>query len=128
MANLNKLPTSKFKNILNCANELDALLKNKNIKNFKKAVERLEDCVLRAIAEIAHNCLRGNIPLNKCQFKKLQKHQSLLRNISANSSVQFIRKKLKGQKGQQLLSVLLPSALSFLFSVVGPYLEKKFSK
>ena len=128
MANLNKLSTLKFKNILNCANELDALIKKKNTKNFKKAVDNLEDCVIKAISEIASNCLKGNIPLNKCQFTKLEKFQNILRFLSGNSQLKQKRKILKGQRGYQLLSVLLPSALSFLFSVVGPYLQKKFIK
>ena len=128
MASQSKPPTSKFKNILNCVNELDSLLKKKKSKNFHKAVDELEVCVIKAISEIAENCLRGNIPLNKCQFKKLGKYQDILRKLSAKTPTKDKRRILKEQKGRQLFSILLPSALSFLFSVVGPYLKKQFTK
>jgi hypothetical protein len=103
-------------------------VKAKNKETYRKRIEEAEDCVINAISEIAENCLRGNIPLNKCQFNKISKYHDLLKKLKERSLAKTRRRILKSQKGHQLLSALLPTALSFLISVIGPYLEKKFKK
>ena len=128
MESVNKLHTSKLKNILNCAEELDRIVKSKNKETYRKRIEEAEDCVINAISEIAENCLRGNIPLNRCQFNKISKYHEILKKLKERSIVKTRKRVLKQQKGYQLISTLLPTALSFLFSVIGPYLKKKFKK
>ena len=95
---------------------------------YRKQIEKVENCVINAISEIAENCLRGNIPLNECQFEEIAKYYDLLKKLKQRSTVTTRRRILKQQKGHQLVSALLPTALSFLISVIGPYLERKFKK
>ena len=113
----------KFQSVLNCSKELDRLSKAKNKKDLKKFIREAEECVINAISEIAKNCIYGNIPLNKCDFRKLSKYQGILRKISKKSSVSN-RRKLINQKGG-FLSLLIPPALSLIASVIGGLINKK---
>src|SRR5882757_4500908 len=107
----------KFSRVLNCAKDLDKISAVKNFKIRSKLISQSKACIIDAISEIAKNCLKGNIPLKSCDFKKLSTYKNLLRAISKKSSIQK-RRKLISQKGG-FLSLLIPPALSLIASIVG---------
>ena len=106
----------KFNKVLNCAKELDVLVKEKDITKRAQLLKNFEDCVINAISEIAKNCLSGNIPLTKEDFDKLTKYHIILRKLSQKSPVKR-RKKLIVQSGG-FIDTLIPSALCLITSVV----------
>jgi hypothetical protein len=125
MAAPTSLFTSKFKNILNCAKELDLLAKTRNPQKRKQLIIHFEDCVINAISEIADNCLKGNIPLKKCQLKKLSKFKETLRKLRKKTKVST-RRKIINQTGG-FIGLLLPPALSFIASIIASYLGEKLA-
>ena len=116
----------KFDNIINCASELEKIAKEKNIKKRKELIQQAKNCVIDAISEIALNCLKGNIPLQNCDFKKLKKYQNILRNISTVKPV-LKRRHLIQQTGG-FLQLLIPAALSLVTSIVGDIIRRKLIK
>jgi hypothetical protein len=115
----------KFSNILNCLRELEEL-SSANIKERKRLLSTFNDCVIDAISELALNCLKGNIPLKSCDFKKLKKYQNILRIISQPNKV-TTRRNILIQKGG-FLNILVGPALSLLAALVGEYIGKRISK
>ncbi len=71
-----------MKNILKCKKELIKLNKAKTIKQRNNLLKKSKKCVINAISEIALNCLKGNIPLNQCQFKNLKGYRNVLKQLS----------------------------------------------
>ncbi len=114
----------KFNRVLRCAKELALLSNEHNLESRRKLILNAKNCVIDAISEIAVNCLKGNIPLNSCDFKKLEKYKKILRILSKKSPVKR-RRKIIIQKGGQLLSLLIPPALSLISSIVSKYLTHK---
>ena len=115
----------KFNKILNCLQELEKL-SSADIKERKKLLLEFNDCVIDAISEIALNCLKGNIPLKSCDFKKLKEHQNILRIISQPNKVKY-RRNILIQKGG-FLNILLAPALSLIATLVGEYIGKRIAK
>ena len=75
------------------------------------------DC-LTAICEIAHNVLKGTIPLSTHQYNKMRTHKNTLRAIGRNKSVaNHKRKKILCQSGG-FLPALLGLALPFLHTLI----------
>jgi len=114
-----------MKLILKCKNDLSKLISVKSAKERNRLINKVNICVIKAIAEIAHNCLLGNVPLSNCNYKKLKKYKSLIRKI-ANRKISLSKKRkiIKIQKGGIIWNILIPAALSLLSSVI----EKKFIK
>lgn len=115
--------TSKFQNILKCSAELDQLAKSRTTNQRRKLIENAEDCLINAISELANNCLSGNFPLNKCQFKKLSKYKNILRKLKKKTKL-LTRRKLLIQNGG-FLPFLIPPALSFIASLIAEVIAKK---
>jgi hypothetical protein len=115
----------KFNKILNCLQELEKL-SSAPIKERKRLLLEFNDCVIDAISEIALNCLKGNIPLKSCDFKKLKKHQNILRIISQPNKIKY-RRNILIQKGG-FLNILLAPALSLIATLVGEYIGKRIAK
>ena len=102
----------KFNKVLKCAIELDQLVNEKNPIERKKLLNKVKDCVIDAISEIAKNCLAGNIPLSEEDFNNLKKYQNILRLISKNTPVEK-RRNLIVQKGG-FIDYLIPAALCLI--------------
>jgi len=115
--------TSKFKNITKCLNELEHLAKTKSPNKRVNLIKNAESCLIDAISELASNCLAGNVPLNKCQFKKLSKYKAILRRLRRKTKVNT-RKKILSQNGG-ILPALVGPALTLLTSLIGSELSKK---
>lgn len=114
-----------MKNILNCAEELHTLAKIRNEDKRRQKIAEVRDCVIDAISELADNCLRGNIPLNRNRFKKLSQFKQILRKLRRKNKVKTRRNLLIQQGGVAFLPLLIPPALSLLASVVGHAINKK---
>ncbi len=114
----------KFNRVLRCSKELERLSKVENPELRRKLILDAKTCVIDAISEIAVNCLKGNIPLNSCDFESLSKYKKILRLLSKKTPVQR-RRKIIIQKGGQLLSLLIPPALSLISSIISKYLTHK---
>ena len=112
--------------IFDCAIELDQLAKARSDKQRKFLLKRAKDCVIDSISEIALNCLKGNVPIKNCDFKKLRRYKSILRKISSPSPC-YKRRKILVQKGG-FLPILLNTALGFLGSLAVDYLKKKIER
>jgi len=123
---LHTLNYLKFNKILKCASELEKISKTKDNKTRRNLIHQAKNCVIDAISEIALNCLKGNIPLNKCDFKKLSKYQTILRILSKPSLISK-RNQLIQQRGG-FLQLLIPPALSLVASIVGDLIGRKIKK
>ena len=113
----------KFNNVLECADYLKKISSAKSVQQRNKLIKEAKSCVVDAISEIALNCLKGNIPYKQCDFKKLAKYKHLLREISRHKSV-VNRKKLIIQRGGQLMSLLIPTAIALIDSIVSHLTNK----
>ena len=122
----NTLSMLRVQKVAKCLPELKKLSKIKSEEKRIILIHKAKTCVIDAISEIALNCLRGRIPLKSCEFSALKKYQTILRTLS-NISPVIKRKRLLIQSGG-FLSVILPPAISFLSSILGSYLSKKFRK
>lgn len=113
-----------MKLIYKCKNDLIELNELKNIKDRKKFVSNLKNCDIYAISEIASNCLLGNIPLNNCQYKNLEKYKNILRKVSSKNTALKSKKNIVIQKGG-FLNILLPPVLSLLTKYIINRISKK---
>ena len=74
--------------------------------------------LIKCLAEISLNVLKGVVPINGEQKKKLRRYKSVLRAL-ADKRVPLKKKKEKlNQRGGNLLSLLLPPVLSTLGSLL----------
>ena len=112
-----------MKLILKCQNELVQLSKLKSRKEKNKLIKKVNNCVIKAIAELSHNCLIGNVPLSSCNYKKLGKYKNTLRKLSDKKISLNSKRKIIKQKGG-FLNILIPSVLALLSTVI----EKKLLK
>ena len=120
-----KLYISKKANltdIIECIPELERLAKSRG-KNRIKLVAEAKSCVIKAVSELAKNCLVGNISLEDCDFKKLKKYQKVLRQISRKTSSIKVRRQLISQEGG-FLPLLIPPALSVIAGLIGNQVSK----
>ena len=76
-----------------------------------------DDCIL-ALCEIAHNVLKGTIPLNSLQYNKMRSHKKSLRTLARRRGVsKRNRKQVLCQRGG-FLPALLAVGLPFLHSLI----------
>ena len=76
-----------------------------------------EDAVYKALREIAHNTIKGNVKLNNYQKAKLKPHARTLRNLCTSNKCLKRRKKLVVQSGG-FLPILIPAVASLISSLV----------
>lgn len=105
----------RFNLFIKCRKELQEFSKNKSPKKREQLVNSAKDCVIDAISEISSNCLKGNIPLNKCKYSKLKKYKNALRNLQKPNLSRRTKRNIISQKGG-FLQILIPAALSVLTS------------
>lgn len=98
-------------------NHLPLMKKFVNMKPSDKRKLICEDeKFVKCICEVCLNLLKGNVPVNKHQKKKLRRHKNIIRKLSRNVKNIKNKKKLL-QKGG---GVFLP----LLFSIIGPIISK----
>jgi len=94
-------------------NLLNVLAKS-NRKQKKAILETCDVDLVKCLAEISLNLLKGVIPVNPTQKKKLKRYRRLLHEL-ADKKVSLRTKKEKlNQQGGSLLGLLLPTVLSTL--------------
>lgn len=106
------------------------VLKNSNCKLKKAILKNCDDRVVRVLAEILHNVLRGNVKVDAKLKNKLKKYKNPLlklhKEISRNTSVKYRRKKFTNQTGG-FWPLLLEAALSGVLSYGGEKLIQKIT-
>lgn len=76
----------------------------------KALLDTITNDQLRALTEVTHNLLQGNIPLTEAQKRQLRKHKSFLQ-ILGNPKVQYSQKRnALCRKGTVVTSVLKAAA------------------
>lgn len=72
--------------------------------------------VIKSIVECVENVLNGNVKLDKCSLKKLNRYKSQLRKICASGKKWTLKKKVIIQTGGAFLPHLLLPVISGLVS------------
>ena len=85
-------------------------LKNARPCERKRLLENADDDLILTLCECSYNTLNNNVPLTKCQYKKLRRHKNILRRLvkRAGDSIKKKRNFIKKQTGGWLLPLLVP--------------------
>ena len=108
--------------VIACYPTLKRLSNAKSLKQRKLILSTAKNCVYKAICEIVHNILIGNIPLSCYRKKQLVKHKGQLRNLT-KSKLSLEKKKQIIQKGG-FLTTILGAVLPLLTEIVAKKLTK----
>jgi len=92
--------------IKNYIHELKSL-KSAPSKKRHKILKNADNGLIKAVGESAKNCLKGNVHLNRHQFRCLRKHKNALRKL-ANRKTSIKARKRIIQKGGFLGALLGP--------------------
>jgi len=82
-------------------------IKSARASKRRKLIQDADSGLIQAIGESARNCLKGNVPLNRGQFRCLKKHKHSLRRLANKRTPLKTRKRII-QKGGFLGSFLGP--------------------
>ena len=95
----------------------------------KKILKSASSTVIRAIAELALNCLNGVIPLSSCAKNKMKKYKSNMRHIAGKSNLSSKRRVIqRGGFLGALLGAALPLVIKGVSSLVGRIKRSKNKK
>ena len=83
-------------------------LKSAHAKKRKQILQNADKGLYRAVGESAKNCLKGNVPMNRAQFRCLKKHKTALRKLASKRTSIKARKQIL-QKGGFLGALLGPA-------------------
>lgn len=83
-------------------------------KNKGRLLRKCPNSLVKCVCECALNLLKGNIPITHRQKSKLIPYKRTLRKLSNKKIPLFKKRRLLVQKGDGLLSILLPAAVSVL--------------
>lgn len=99
-------------------------IRNSHLRKQILVEKSSDEQVLRALKEIAMNVVHGNVPLDKKQKSKLQRHGDTLRSLSRiNLNKRPRRRKLINQSAG-FLPILIPSLLSILSTIATQKLKE----
>ena len=73
--------------------------------------------LINVFCECAHNCLKGNLPLNASQYRSMHSHRQHLRVLSDRKAP--IKKKKKALQKGGFLPALLGVALPVILKILG---------
>ena len=78
-----------------------------------------EEIIYKALHELAHNTLNGNIKLNKKQINQIKPYRNILRQLCLASNRKCSKKRRRlVQKGGAILPIILPAIASLLASII----------
>lgn len=97
------------------------VLRNGNNDMRRNILKHAEPNVIKALAEIAHNILNGNVPLNANVKKRLAVYKKELRALGCSKRKLSSKRKLLIQRGGAFIAPLIGSILSGL---IGAYLNR----
>lgn len=91
-------------------------LKRLNKRRQKEYVQKCDKHLLHCLSECCSNLIKGNLPINSSQLKKLRRRKQSLRKL-------ILKKTPLGQKRKILqsggfLGLILPPILGFLSSLI----------
>ncbi len=90
----------------------------------------VEDDIIKVVTEMAHNTLRGNVPLTRTQWHRLRKYKQMLRTLT-NRSVSLREKRsllVKQPQRGGFLPILLPLVASAVGGVVNQLFHSNSEK
>ena len=106
------------KNLVNCLGKLKTISKIKNSTKRKKALNlNYDECLYKALNEIAVNTVKRRVPLSIKQVNKLKKHKLNIKKLSCRTKNKKKQKQLVVQSGG-FLPVLIPAIASILTSIL----------
>lgn len=91
------------------------LNKNQRIAFLRNA----DDKFIRSICECVFNTLRGNVPLERSEIKRLEKYKTTLRRISGKRGNWREKRKLLVQRGGFLPYIIGPILSVLLSRIIG---------
>lgn len=91
------------------------LNKNQRIAFLRNA----DDKFIRSICECVFNTLRGNVPLERREIKRLEKYKTTLRRISGKRENWRVKRKLLVQRGGFLPYIIGPILSVLLSRIIG---------
>lgn len=98
-------------------------LKEANPKLRKVMLQNVKNDTIKALSEICHNTIKGNVEIGCKQKKCLKRYKTSLRSLARRSLPLTVKRKILIQKGG-----FLPTLLTvILSSVIGAYLKKQTS-
>ena len=106
------------KNLNKCFSKLKFIASVKNDFLRKKLLQSMSDeCLFKALNEIAINYSKGNIKLTSNQKRRMRKHEKLIRKLSRKNNKSSYKKSLIKQSGG-FLPIILPAVASILTSLI----------
>ncbi|RWS21429.1 uncharacterized protein B4U80_03057, partial [Leptotrombidium deliense] len=83
------------KNLKNCAGKLQFIASIKDKKLMKALLkDKCDDCLYKAINEIAYNTRKNHLPLTEKQIKQLEKSKKLITKVSKRTKNEKLKRKL----------------------------------
>ena len=105
-------------NLNNCIEKLLIISKIKDPNLRKKVlVEVSDDCLYKALKEIAINTVGNKVPLTKVIKNQLKKYRKNIIDLSKNTQNKIKRKKLVVQSGG-FLPILIPAIASIITTLL----------
>lgn len=106
------------KNLKKCMNKLNFLASIKNDTLRKKILKSISDeCLFKAINEIAKNYNTGNIKIHPIKRNKMKKFDRLIKKLGNDKIKKSTRRRLMLQSGG-FLPILIPALTSILTSLI----------
>ena len=113
-----------IKNLINNKLLLEVLADSKIKNKIKKAIiNKADKNLIKAIEESVLNVLAGNIHISEPEFNKLKKSKSVLRKLVKQKNIES--KKLLLQQRGGFLSIILPSVITGLSTIISSLINKK---
>ena len=106
------------RNLKNCMHKLKVISQIKDSKIRKKVLTSMaDDCLYKALNEIAINTVNKKVPLSIGQKKKLRKYRIKIQKLAIPTSNRKKRKQLVIQSGG-FLQFLIPAVAAILPEII----------
>lgn len=83
-----------------------------------KVLKTCPNALIKSVCDCVLNLLKGNLPISKGIIKRLSPFKRTLRTLSKKKVPLFKKRRLLIQKGDGFLSLLIPTAISVLSSLI----------
>lgn len=100
------------KNLKDCIPLIKRYCKLRTRREKVQFLKLFEDCVLKAVQEMALNTMQGNVHLTDKQKKRLQRYKEALIALSKHSVPRLKKRRILLQSGTGLFAALIPLVLS----------------
>lgn len=105
---------SRLKRNITIIKSLDSLTP----KQFKAVIEHSDKDLIYCLSNVIHNVTTGKIPVKQSTLKKLRKYKKELYKLCEKRLSLKQRKKILVQKGRGIFSILLPTIIGTLVSLI----------